>query len=157
MNGLRATSRAIIIQDDKILMFERWRTTMRGKRLHYFSIPGGGIEGDESPEEAVIRELYEEMLVKIEPERLLVRQTSPSRLTYYYLCRITSGTPTFNPDSPEYKYRIVTGNRYEIAWLPLENAADKVHHEAHRQVIHLLTTLLDKNDEQPVDISLDNE
>lgn len=49
------TSRGIIIQDNKVLLIHR-----RKNGDEYFVFPGGGVEDDESPEEAVLREIFEE-------------------------------------------------------------------------------------------------
>ena len=56
---MRDRSVAIVVRDGKILM-ERlcYNDVNNGKE--FFSIPGGGIEEDETPEQTVIRELKEE-------------------------------------------------------------------------------------------------
>ena len=53
--GKRNRSVAIVVRDNKILM-ERVRYLER----EFYTVPGGGIEAGESPEEAAIRELKEE-------------------------------------------------------------------------------------------------
>jgi ADP-ribose pyrophosphatase YjhB (NUDIX family) len=63
---LRKSARALIIHDGRILVMQRKRFSMRsGEWIEYYSIPGGGIERGEAPEEAVVRELREEMGVDI--------------------------------------------------------------------------------------------
>ncbi len=67
-----------------------------------------------------MRELYEEMLVTIAPDRLLIHQThEPSRReAYYFLASITAGTPTFNPQSEEaLRQTLHSMNSYRIAWV----------------------------------------
>jgi ADP-ribose pyrophosphatase YjhB (NUDIX family) len=150
----RATARAIIIDDGKILLFERWRRDRLGRQLHYYSIPGGGIDTGETPEDAVVREMHEEMLVTVRPVRLLARQKAFKRRNYhnYFLCEIIEGTPTFNLDSEEGKYRHFMGNQYAVAWVPLDGLTDKIHHEEYRQLIEMLPELLSNTNRGTVDI-----
>ncbi len=50
----RLTARAILKRDDGLF------AVMYAKKFNLYSLPGGGIEGDETPEAAVIREIWEE-------------------------------------------------------------------------------------------------
>lgn len=43
-----------------------------------WDLPGGGREGDETPEECLLRELEEEFGLRLAPERLLWRRVFPS-------------------------------------------------------------------------------
>jgi len=53
----------IIVREDKILIARR----KPGKTLAgYWEFPGGKIEGDESPEQALARELHEEFSVRVQ-------------------------------------------------------------------------------------------
>ena len=63
MGRLRA--QAIVIKDDQILLLK----TRIGDREDY-ELPGGGIEEGETPEDAAIRELFEETGIKGEVVRL---------------------------------------------------------------------------------------
>ena len=45
-----------------------------------WDLPGGGREGDEGPEDCVLRELEEEFGLRLAPERLLWRRVWPSML-----------------------------------------------------------------------------
>lgn len=56
---MKNRSVAIVVRDGKILM-ERLCYPDANNGKEFFSIPGGGIEDGETPEEAVIRELKEE-------------------------------------------------------------------------------------------------
>lgn len=58
-NNYKNRSVAIVIRDGKILM-ERlcYKNANNGKE--FFSVPGGGIEEGETPEQAALRELKEE-------------------------------------------------------------------------------------------------
>jgi 8-oxo-dGTP diphosphatase len=44
----------------------------------YWDLPGGGREGDETPEACVLREVAEEIGLRIVPERLIWRSEHPS-------------------------------------------------------------------------------
>ena len=62
-------------------------------RFHPWGLPGGGLEYGEHPEEAVIREVWEETGLRVCVEKLLLINTlRPDRVGMYYLCKITCGT-----------------------------------------------------------------
>lgn len=83
------------------------------QRYHPWGLPGGSLEYGEHPEEAVIREVWEETGLNICTEQLLlVNSWLPDRVGLYYLCRITSGT--FHP----------TDEVSEFAYFSLENLPD---------------------------------
>jgi 8-oxo-dGTP diphosphatase len=46
----------------------------------YWDLPGGGREGDETPEDCLLRELEEEFGLRLSPDRLLWRRVFPSML-----------------------------------------------------------------------------
>lgn len=46
---------------------------------NYWELPGGGVEADESPHTAVVRELKEELGLAVQPGRLLVTDWVPPR------------------------------------------------------------------------------
>ena len=50
----RLTARAILKREDGLF------AVMFAKKFNLYSLPGGGIEGDESPETAIAREIWEE-------------------------------------------------------------------------------------------------
>ena len=50
----RLTARAILKREDGLF------AVMYAKKFNLYSLPGGGIEGDESPETAIAREIWEE-------------------------------------------------------------------------------------------------
>jgi ADP-ribose pyrophosphatase YjhB (NUDIX family) len=66
------------------------------QRFQPWGLPGGSLEYGEHPEEAVIREVWEETRLNVCIEKLLlVNSWLPDRVGLYYLCRITGGT--FHP------------------------------------------------------------
>lgn len=113
-HGPRQTSRGIIIKDGNILLMERWRDG-----LHYFAVPGGGIENDETPELAAKREVKEETSVEVKVGRLVYElhdATGPHR-HYFYLCEFISGEPHLPTDSEE--AQLGPNNRFKPAWVPI--------------------------------------
>jgi 8-oxo-dGTP diphosphatase len=114
----RDTARAIIIHDGKVLLMERWRDG-----LHYFSIPGGGIEPGETAEEAAIRELAEEMSIVIRPARVLYTVHAPDAKHTIFLADYISGEAALHPDSPEAAVHARGKNLFKPAWVPLADVA----------------------------------
>lgn len=119
----RDTARGIIVRDGQMLVFERWRRNLLGQTQHYFSIPGGEIEKNEAPENAVVRELKEEMSVEVKVKKLLYVQETARGKYSYFLCSLIAGEPVFNLDSEE-AYRSLMLNRYKVAWLSLEEVLE---------------------------------
>ena len=75
------------------------------QRFHPWGLPGGSLEYGEHPEEAVIREVWEETGLNISIERLLlVNSWLPDRVGLYYLCRIMDGTFHPTEEVSEYAY-----------------------------------------------------
>lgn len=86
MRKSRPTARAIIIQGDKIALLERNR---QGK--HYFVFPGGGIDPGETPEEAAVREAFEETGLEIGLDRLVAEVQFQGSPQYFFLSHPLGG------------------------------------------------------------------
>lgn len=110
----RHTARGIVIDDGRILLMERWRP-----RMHYFSIPGGGIENGETPEETVAREIAEETSVIVEVERQVLEMRDGEFRHRIYLCRYVSGEPEMPADAPE-ALHMNEDNRFKPRWIDIE-------------------------------------
>lgn len=85
---------ALIRQNDKVLITERWP----GKHLGLtWEFPGGKVENNESNEQALIRELDEELGIKAKIGSCCFQTTySYSNKTVHlsiFRCRITEGLP----------------------------------------------------------------
>lgn len=110
----RDTARGIVVHNGRILFIERWRPGM-----HYFSIPGGGIEKNETPEQTVEREIKEEtsMVVRVKEQVLEMHDGEFSHKIY--LCERVSGEPKLPPDAPE-ALHMGDANRFKPGWVPIE-------------------------------------
>jgi 8-oxo-dGTP pyrophosphatase MutT (NUDIX family) len=113
----RHTGRAIVLKDDHILLIERWRGEM-----HYFSIPGGGIEAGEDAESTALREVEEETGIKIRLDRLLYKMTDGETVHAIYLATYLAGDPHLPDTAPEASSG--PDNRYEPKWVPIHRVKD---------------------------------
>lgn len=115
---MKKTVRAIIIEDDKLLVFFR-RKLKDGKHITYYAIPGGHVEENETNEETVIRELKEEMNLDIEIVKYLGELEAYNQIEYYYHAKIVGGELQFGGEELE---RNSEDNYYEVRWISLEEA-----------------------------------
>lgn len=82
----RKRARAIIIKDNKLVSMYR----EFGDRKFYV-FPGGGMEGNESEEECVVREVYEEFGIRAKPIKKVYIYENEKSIEYFYLCDWISG------------------------------------------------------------------
>jgi ADP-ribose pyrophosphatase YjhB (NUDIX family) len=92
---------AVILDGDKNILLVK----STYNRFHPWGLPGGGLEYGEHPEEAVIREVWEETHLNVCIEKLLlVSSWLPDRVGMYYLCRVTGGTFSPSDEVSEFAY-----------------------------------------------------
>lgn len=92
---------AVILDGDKNILLVK----ATYNRFHPWGLPGGGLEYGEHPEEAVIREVWEETHLNVCIERLLlVSSWLPDRVGMYYLCIVTGGTFSPSDEVSEFAY-----------------------------------------------------
>ena len=108
--GKRAAG--IIIKDNQILLMRRIKNGQE-----YFVFPGGGIEQNESTEEAVIRELKEEFDIDVKIDKLAFQIENQGNEEYYFLIKEFSGIPKL---SGEEKKRMNEDNQYYPFWRSLD-------------------------------------
>ncbi|MBL7160446.1 MAG: NUDIX hydrolase [Candidatus Aenigmarchaeota archaeon] len=108
---VRHASDAIIVKDGKVLMVKASRGILPGT----WDLPGGFINYGESPEESLIREVKEEIGLKVQPQKLFWMGTENINGFYFmvfiYLCEIVEGE--IKPDPTEIS---------DVDWLPLDKA-----------------------------------
>jgi 8-oxo-dGTP diphosphatase len=109
---------AIIRQGDSILATQRGYGEFEG----FWEFPGGKIEEGEAPEVALIREIQEELAVRVEVGEQLctVRYAYPTfnLVMQCYWCRIVEGTPALL----EHKSArwLTAETLIEVEWLPAD-------------------------------------
>lgn len=118
----RISSRAIIIENGKLLTMFRRKIKSDGSIKEYYVIPGGGLEENETLEENVIRELKEEFNVDIEVIRFLDKEEYDDTIANYFLCKIINGKPKLGGEELE---RMSESNYYEVRFVDL-NELDSI-------------------------------
>ena len=116
---------AIIIYNNKIL-------AMRDERSPYFYLPGGRVAMGETAEQAVLREVYEELSIKVSIDRpLWLNQAffteDVDNLNYHEIC-IYFLMDVSNTDllSKGEKFTMKEGNyTHNFEWLDFEKLKDK--------------------------------
>ncbi len=69
---MRQRASAVIIKDDHLLMVQ-----IADRGYLWWALPGGTIEENETPEEALVRELREELTLEVKPQRRLYEVEMP--------------------------------------------------------------------------------
>lgn len=108
---VRPSARAIIIKDDKVFM-------VHSLMYDYYKFPGGGINQNESPIDALIRETKEEAGLIVKPESIkpfgYVHRIQKSmhgdcevfiQDNYYYICEVEDNVVLQNLDDYEKEER----------------------------------------------------
>ena len=86
MGEKRIRTRAIIMHDNKIVSMYRER-----EGRVFYTFPGGGQEGNESEEECVIREVYEEFGITIKPIKKVYTYENQNSIEHFYIADWLSG------------------------------------------------------------------
>lgn len=86
-----------IIKDNKVFSAQRGN---KGKTAFKWEFPGGKIDVDETPEQALQRELIEELSIKVEVHELITSIVDEYEDVILhidtYRCTLLSGTPTLS-------------------------------------------------------------
>lgn len=116
-NMKRESARAIIIENGKLLTIFRRKINELGERTEYYVIPGGGIEGNETPEITVKRELNEELGITIEIIKDLGIVEKEKTIEHYFYAKRINGTPKIGGEELD---RMNEKNYYEVRYVELE-------------------------------------
>jgi ADP-ribose pyrophosphatase YjhB (NUDIX family) len=114
----RVSSRAVIIQNGKLLAMFRRKTKDDGTVKEYYALPGGGQEEGETLEQNVTRELKEEFGVDINVLGYLGKYDYEASIDYFFHCEIEEGIPTLGGEELE---RMTEANYYEVSYIDIEN------------------------------------
>lgn len=97
---------------------------MKGEK-NYWTLPGGGLENEETFEEAVIREVQEEVNVKVKIIKHLYTNSYELGVEKCYLAQIVeqNSTPVlgFDPELPLDQQEL-----QEIKWHPIKEVAEDI-------------------------------
>ena len=88
MNKTRV--RGVIPQEDGIIMMKRVKE-VDGKPKEYYVFPGGGVEGNESIEQAIKREIEEEIGIQIKVIGQKYIDVFNGDINFYLLCEPIEG------------------------------------------------------------------
>lgn len=133
---MRIRAAGVIIKDDKILLMHRFKN-----RREYFVFPGGGVEGGESAEMALKREIKEELDLDVKSaENFFELENNfqgSQQKEYYFLVKDFIGTPELGGEEKE---RMNEDNQYEPVWYNLaeiKNLENLYPQEVREKVIEL--------------------
>ena len=113
----RIVSRGIIFIDNKVVLLKRIRKE-GNKYLNYYAIPGGGVENNESLEDACIREIQEEVNLHVTIDKYLGSDEYETGICHYYKVNYLGGIPTLGGEEKE---RNNPDNYYKVELIDLKN------------------------------------
>lgn len=103
---------AIVIVDQKILLIHRFRDGQE-----YWVLPGGGVEDNESLEEALGREVKEETCLDLIEFHQVMTGNDKKHDHFLYECILSKGNPEIG--GPE-KNDSSENNKYILEWVLIE-------------------------------------
>lgn len=120
MSEKRKRVRAIVFMDGKMVSMYR---KFQGRTFYVF--PGGGMEAEETEEECVKREVFEEFGLVVKPIKKVYVYENESSLEFFYTCEWVSGEfgtgegEEFQPNRDRGVYRPTLLGVRDIPNLPL--------------------------------------
>ncbi|WP_391205150.1 NUDIX hydrolase [Psychrobacillus sp. L4] len=111
---MRNRGATVIIENGRVALIKRTKPHMT-----YYVFPGGGIESGETPEQAAIRETYEELGVNIRIQRLL-KVLEQNGTQHFFLADIVGGS--FGTGTgEEYTHTSIERGTYEPVWIDIDD------------------------------------
>jgi ADP-ribose pyrophosphatase YjhB (NUDIX family) len=114
---MKKAARAIIVRDNHLLVMKR------NKFGHqYYTLIGGGVEIDESNEQALVREVHEETGLIVKNAKLVMIEEAgvPYGTQYIFLCQDPGGEINMQESAIESQLNKMGQNLYTPMWLPYE-------------------------------------
>ena len=112
---MRVRSAAILIQNNSLALMERHRD---GR--HYFTFPGGGMDAGETPEQAVVREVREELGIDVRLIGLAAEVWFRGNQQFFFLVEQTGGEFGTGQGEEFASDHDPARGTYEPVWMPLE-------------------------------------
>ena len=106
-----------IVETEKGLAVIFRRKIKGDKKVEYYVIPGGGVENNEDLENALKRELQEELNIEVNIKDLAFKTENDDRIEYFYNCEYIGGTFELKGEEVE---RNTKENYYEPTFIPSE-------------------------------------
>lgn len=90
---MHISARAVIKIKDEIILIHRIKEREDGSIRDYYVTPGGKVEENEKSEDAVVREVYEEVGIKVKPIKILTEFYSEynDSIQRFYECEYIDG------------------------------------------------------------------
>ncbi len=115
---MRIRAAAILIQNRALALLERHR-----QGSHYFSFPGGGVDEGESPEQAVVREVLEELGVHVRVLRRVALFWFRGNPQHFFLVEQIGGTFGAGTGKEFSADRNPARGSYAPIWMPIDELA----------------------------------
>jgi len=106
----------VLDDNDNVLLFHR-----RKPGEEYYSVPGGGVEPGETPEQAAVRELKEETGLDVTLGDKIGEVEADANYQYFYVSRTWSGTPALGGEELE---KQSPTNVYDLVWIPIKKLSE---------------------------------
>lgn len=111
---------AIVIQEDQIALILRKRDEMT-----YYIFPGGQVEQGEIAEEALRREIREELGLWVSPVKLVARVNYRGEDQFFYRVKVTGGEFGTGQGPEMQGLYDPTAGTFEAVWLPVNQLLEE--------------------------------